>query len=352
MSTIYARALIEAVEAAGVSAQSFASAAGIAPDAFANPYGWVDVAELDRLTSHAVELTGDPAFGLHWAERSPMVKFDLVAMVTAHAPTLRAGLACLLRFQPILAERPELEVVERRDSILLRFMPAATTELGRRVRVDVGIAGLVRLIRHVGAPESALRRVAFGHPAPSYTHEYDRLFAGRARFSQAYSGIEIDPAWLDRPLHGANLELHQLLAIQGEQVLARVHSAAGYAGQVRNFLRLVFPRLPEMPEAARALSLSERSLRRRLAEEGWSYSAILQESQLLLARQLLADPSRPIKEVGGEVGFASTAAFHRAFKRWTGDSPAAFRSAQLQGAATAQAGGDSTADAARSRPKR
>jgi AraC-like DNA-binding protein len=80
-----------------------------------------------------------------------------------------------------------------------------------------------------------------------------------------------------------------------------------------------------MREAVRALGLSERSLRRRLSEEGWSYSTILQENQLLLAQQLLADPSRSIQQIGADVGFTSTTAFHRAFKRWTGESPAAFR---------------------------
>jgi AraC-like DNA-binding protein len=83
-----------------------------------------------------------------------------------------------------------------------------------------------------------------------------------------------------------------------------------------------------MREVARSMGLSERSLRRRLAEEGWSYSTILQENQLLLAQRLLTDPTRSIQQVGHDVGFTSTAAFHGAFKRWTGESPAIFRSAK------------------------
>jgi AraC-like DNA-binding protein len=329
VSAIYARALIEAVEAAGVPLEALSRAAGLPPEQFANPYAWIEVAELDRLVSCAIELTGDPAFGLHWCERSPMMKFELFAMVTACAPTLREALACLLRFQPILTERPELELVERADSTIMRFVPLATTELGLRVRTELGVFGLVRLMRHVGAPAGAVRRIAFAHRAPPYVQEYERLFDGRARFAQAYSGIEVDSAWLDRHVHNTNHELHQLLTIEAQQVLSRVRSASGYGGQVRAYLRRQFPRLPEMREAARALALSERSLRRRLAEEGLSYSAILQESQLLLARQLLGDPTRSIQQVAFEIGFTSTTAFHRAFKRWTGESPAVFRSAAL-----------------------
>lgn len=329
ISAIYARALIEAVGAAGVSVEALSHAAGFSPQQFANPYAWIEVAELDRLMSCAIELTGDPAFGLHWGERSPMMKFELFAMVTSCAPTLREALHCLLRFQPILSERPELELVEHADTAIVRFVPLSTTELGLRARTELGVFGLVRLMRHVGAPAGAVRHVAFAHGAPSYAQEYERLFEGRARFSQAYSGIEIDASWLDRCVHNTNHELHQLLTIEAQQVLARVQSANGYGGQVRDYLRRQFPRLPEMGEAARAMALSERSLRRRLAEEGLTYSAILQESQLLLARQLLGDPTRSIQQVAFEVGFSSATAFHRAFKRWTGESPAVSRSAAL-----------------------
>ena len=323
-------ALLEAVDAAGVSVDEFVRRAGTSPHQPSSPYGWVDVAEVDRLTCLAVELTGDPAFGLHWVERSPMLKFDLLMVATAHAPTLRDALECVLRFQPILYERPELTVLERSHTVFLRLAPLARTELALRVRTEFGVAALMRLMRHVGAPAAAVRSVAFAHRAPSYAQAYTEVFGDRARFGRACSGIEIDSVWLDRRLHGANVELYQVLTLQAQQVLARLQSAVRYVGQVRDYLRFQFPRLPEMREAARAIALSERSLRRRLAEEGWSYSAILQESQLLLAQQRLADPERSIQQVASDVGFTSTAAFHRAFKRWTGVSPAVFRSAGVR----------------------
>jgi AraC-like DNA-binding protein len=329
ISTIFVRALLEAVEAAGIRGDGFLREAGVSPERLADSYGWLEVAELDRITAHAVELTGDSAFGLHWVERSPLMKFDLFAMITANAPTLREALACLLQFQPILFERPELQIIECAERVQLYVSPVATTELARRVRTEVSILGFVRLMRYVGAPAAAVRRIAFSHRAPPYAHEYVRLFDGRARFGQTHSGIEIDPVWLDRRLPHANVELHRLLTIEGQRVLANIHSSDGYAGQVRAYLRRVFPRLPQMREAVRALGLSERSLRRRLSEEGLSYSTILQENQLLLAQQLLGDPTRSIQQVGADVGFTSTTAFHRAFKRWTGESPAAFRSSRL-----------------------
>jgi AraC-like DNA-binding protein len=333
ISTILVRALIEAVEASGVAVADFLREVGVAVESFAS-YGWLPASEFDRLITHAVAMTGDAAFGLHWNERSPMLKFDVVAMATAYAPSLRESLDCVLRFQPLLYQRPELALVEQGQQIALRLAPLTTTELSTRVRTELGVSSLVRLTRHVGAPDCAVLRVAFAYPAPSYVHEYLRLFGTRAQFGQDWSGIEIDAQWLDRRVHHANQELHQLLRSQAQEVLARVQTKISHAEQLREHLRSVFPSLPEMREAARAMGLSERSLRRRLAEESWSYSAILLESQQRLAQQLLIDPTRSIKQIGRDVGFTNDASFFRAFKRWTGESPARYRSARRSVAGT------------------
>jgi AraC-like DNA-binding protein len=325
VSTILVRAVIEAVEACGISVEDFLLRAGVSSRQFETPYGWVALSVLDRLIEHAVAITRDEAFGLHWSERSPMVKFDLLSTATAYAPTLREALSCVLRFQTLLCERAELELAEGERSALLRFTPVASTELAARVRSEHGIACLVRLLRHVGAPDAALLRVSFVHPAPPYASEHARLLGSRVCFDQAWSGIEVDARWFDRRVHHANAELHQLLTQQAQEVLSRVQTKVAYADRLRAHCQRAFPRIPHVRDAARALALSERSLRRRLSEEGYTYSALVDEQRRRRAQQLLRDPARPIKEIACAVGFTSVAAFFRAFKRWTGESPTDYR---------------------------
>jgi AraC-like DNA-binding protein len=339
VSTMLVRALFEAVEASGIPSAAFQRGAGVSADHFETAYGWVDVSELDRLIQYAVETSRDAAFGLHWAERSPMLKFDVLATATAYAPTLREALSCVLRFQTLLCEQPELALLERDGSRFLRFTPLATTNLATRVRTEVGITSLVRLMRHVGAPDAAVLGVAFAYPAPDDAREYTRLLGTRVRFGQPCSGIEIDASWLDRRVHHANAELHQLLSQQAQEVLARVQIREKFVDLLRDYLERVSPHLPEMAEAARALALSERSLRRRLAEEGWTYAAVLLQMRQLLAQRLLVESTCSIKQVASDVGFASSAAFFRAFKRWTGESPAAYRSMRMRRASGARAEG-------------
>src|SRR5205823_1462287 len=91
--------------------------------------------------------------------------------------------------------------------------------------------------------------------------------------------------------------------------------------RVRHYLEEAFPALPDMHQAAHQLGIAERSLRRRLAEEGATFHGLLVEARVNGALRLLRNPNCSIKEAAYQMGFASQAAFHRTFKRWTGMSP-------------------------------
>jgi AraC-like DNA-binding protein len=84
-----------------------------------------------------------------------------------------------------------------------------------------------------------------------------------------------------------------------------------------------------MTRVARALELSRRSLRRRLEAEGSSYRMIVKEALAIVAKQYLRERRLTIQETAYEMGFADPTTFHRAFKRWTGTTPSAYREASL-----------------------
>jgi AraC-like DNA-binding protein len=81
-------------------------------------------------------------------------------------------------------------------------------------------------------------------------------------------------------------------------------------------------------DAARHLGMSERTLRRQLSQLGTSYADLVQQTQQLLAERLLAEQRLSIKQVADELGFASVSTFHRAFRRWTGHTPAGWQGAR------------------------
>jgi len=310
----------------GVDGHRVLERGGVDASRFSDPYGWFTLEEFDALLLLALEITGDAALGLHWGEHSPMMQYDLLAPLIAQAESLQAAIATLLRFQPIMGDRPEMEFVDHGGSAVLRCSPLGLSEAGMRVRTEVALVGIARMLKYLGVASSpVIRKVSFVYARPAYGAEYDRLFGSVVRFKQSFSGIEFDYAVLDCPQPHRNAELHSMLSAQAERVLSRLVDEQTYAEQLKRLLQRAQPRVLEMPEAARSLGMSERSLRRRLADEGVSYTQLVEQSQIELARAMLVEPTRSIKQIAHELGFTSASGFHRAFKRWTGTSPALFR---------------------------
>lgn len=327
VSTIHLRALLEAVETLGIPAQRFAQEASVDLSLASDPYGQVSVNELDRLTELAIETTHEPAFGLRWGDGSPMFGFDIMTLLFQHAPTMRAALKALIRCQSILGPHPEVSLSEDVDAVYIRFDPMSRRERVRRARCELAFSGVARMLRTFRKSEEGLiLRVEFAYARPAYASEYERIFgANMCRFGRPASCIALDRAVIDAPLNTANLELHQLVIAQAERVLVRVEAACSFAERIRAQIRMHLPRALTMAELAHRLGTSERSLRRRLAEEGILFHQLAQQELRQHAELLLADRSRTIQDVASCTGFASVTAFHRAFRRWTGMSASEFR---------------------------
>jgi AraC-like DNA-binding protein len=317
VSTIHLRAVSEPLEIAGVSSIVLRERAALGDDRLWESYGWVEMDVLDRVMALAVELTGDPALGLHWGERAPMLHYDLIPQTVSQLPTLRACLEAVSRFQSVLSERPELIVIERHDTVVVRCEPLAISALVTRVRADLCVASVARLLRHVGVPPEAVRKISFAHPLPEYQGEYRRLFGTIPRFAQECTSIEFARAELERTQRNRNVELLESLLVQGDRLRERVLSELRYSERVKREVRNALPHIPEMPAVAAALGISDRSLRRHLTAEGSSFSELVEIIQRDVAHELLEHQGHSMKEIAHRLGFETLSGFMRAYKRWT-----------------------------------
>ncbi len=170
--------------------------------------------------------------------------------------------------------------------------------------------------------------VAFDYPAPPYSAEYTRIFHGAERFDQAFTGIVFDRKLLDVPQMHHDPELHAAIVSRAEKRVSQMPGAT-YADRIRRHILDGKPKnRHDMPSVARALGVSARSLRRRLTEEGASFREVADAALGTLAKRLVTEEGRPIEDVAYTMGFSHPSAFHRAFKRWTGATPAEARAAR------------------------
>jgi flavin reductase (DIM6/NTAB) family NADH-FMN oxidoreductase RutF/transposase-like protein len=127
---------------------------------------------------------------------------------------------------------------------------------------------------------------------------------------------------------GSYAGLHHASRPLAERRLQSVAQGQPLSARVRKYLVEQAGKQASMPAVCRALGVSTRSLRRRLKEEGLSFQDLTREVSASVAKQLLQDKSRSIQETASDMGFAHSATFHRAFRRWTGTTPKKFRDQQ------------------------
>jgi AraC-like DNA-binding protein len=328
VSIVLVRVLADAVEAAGVDRERWFAAARFDARRLEDTNGRVEHEEYGRLQAVALELSGDPALGLRLGEASNVAAFDVIGHLAAHASTLRHGFDTVMRFGAILDDggaRWALE--ENGDSALLRCSFPATSAIGARMYAEFALSGLMRMIRQFAGPKARARHAYFQHPAPGYRSEYTRLFGGAETFEHAFTGIEFERRLLDLPQPHVHPELYAALEVEAARRLARLTAPAGYAERTREYLvARMLEAQPDMAAVARHFRISVRTLRRRLQEEGVSYAELIEQAQAVIAKRMLGDTRRSIHETAYAMGFADPSGFHRAFKRWTGQTPNAFRS--------------------------
>lgn len=326
VSVLMVRALADGVERTGGSRDRFLSEAGLDPAVMNDSSAWLPMRDYTRVLCAAVEVSGDPAFGLHFGERISTVVFDVVGTMLVHASTLRDLILGIVRYSKLVAAGFEPVLLESGESATLRFAALSGSSVPERLTAEFVMCGLLRATRQFAGEDVQPKRVGFPYPAPSYVADYDRVFAGTQQFDQAFTEIEFPTAWLDKPQLHHSPDLYDTLKSHAERSLGRLERDAVISDRIRKLLESSEPdKLPNMEGVARELGMSGRSLRRRLVEEGSSFGALLEGRRVAAAKRLLENPELAIQEVAHTMGFATPAAFHHAFKRWTGMTPKQYR---------------------------
>jgi AraC-like DNA-binding protein len=197
------------------------------------------------------------------------------------------------------------------------------------VAAPVGTLTLLRELTGVSDASTTPIEAAFQHPPPANAARYQEVLGCPVHFNADELRLVIPRAVFDRPLRRADEQLFDYLERHAQALLERAVERDTASALVRQTL---CARLregePRQGDVARALALSERTLQRRLTEEGTSFAAILDEIRAELARMYLGDPNLAVFEVAYLVGYSEPSAFVRAFRRWTGTNPREYRQRQ------------------------
>jgi AraC-like DNA-binding protein len=354
--------MVEAYARYGKDPSQALEMAQITPGALQQPDARITAWQMERLSETAMRELDDEALGW-FSRRLPWGSYGMLARASISAPTLYVALSRWCRHHGLIAPDITLTLSTAGDT--------ASISLSENGRYEDGVAGVFAQVKEepatrAGDTEQKLRpprpspanrlpaplrefcmvsvlrnvlgvacwlidsRIAllqanFPFAPPPHADAYAVLFPGPTRFQQAHAAIVFDAAYLKLPLRRDEKSLQQMLQNALPLTVHQYRRDRLLVQQVRQLLSNQ-PQDTHSAEALAALlNLSPRTLHRQLRGEGATLQALKDQVRHGKARELLLRSQRPIKQVAAAAGFQNEKSFIRAFKTWSGQTPAEFR---------------------------
>lgn len=279
-----------------------------------------------RLWKLARAATNDPCLGLKVASFWHPSAAHALGFAWLASDNLEQAFGRLLRYYRVLNDIERLSLDELGDSMRLtlhKLKPLLATD----EMYDTLFATIILLSRFSSAKPFNPLRVSLRRAAPRRKRDFTEFFGAPVTFDADEDALYFSKALLREPLPTANVEMAHASDRIVTRYLARL-DRSHMAMQVKAELIDLLPSgNVTQQDVAKALNVSLRTLQRRLADEGTSYTAVLDETRRELATQYIKRSHMPINQIGFLLGFSEPSNFSRAFRRWTGRAPGGYREA-------------------------
>ena len=265
---------------------------------------------------------------LHMASGTSLSYFGALAQCAQHADTLRSALQTFVRYRAILADQLHVDLVESdTEGVLLWHHPM--DEIDGGCSTEVTLAMLKRLVQSILGVDYFLVRVEFGHSPHHLSQSYDTFFGALVHFQQPCNALIFRRAALELPVLQRDPHLFKYIQGNLDLQLKECGQPPTYASPLSELQDAIARNADAGEYTAEALAqqmnMSLRTLQRLAKEHSLTIRQLLDNARAERAQQLMDDPTLGIEAVSSQLGYSDDRAFRRAFKRWTGKTPTAFR---------------------------
>jgi AraC-like DNA-binding protein len=317
----------------GGNAAELIAAAGIKHSALSKVDELISYRKLAYLLELTAQRLDRPALGLDWTLNTPphFPNLGPLALMANFVQTFDEWIVMALKYWRYHTNGFAMELipVPADNTAIFRYVPDSFALPGRQI-AEVVLGNICMMARTLtGHMETYPKLVRFQHSRPQNLSTHERVFCCPIEFDADHTEIVLDAAILRLPTNGS---LRLIKSLVGRYILYRIDRMPVYDGTLTTTVALAIPSIIgtgrcDIEFIATQLDLSAKTLQRKLAQEGTSFSEILEKVRENLARHLLIDSEAAVERIAGMLDYSTTAPFSAAFKRWTGETPLSFRKA-------------------------
>jgi AraC-like DNA-binding protein len=298
--------------------------AGLDPADLAIQDQWVPAAAVAELLEISAAAAGREDFGLRLAELRRLANLGALTLALREEPDARSVLQMLIRYEHTYNQAIRIRLSEADGLATIRMDLELGEPAGTRQVIELAVGALHRIHSQLHGTRWRPLSVCFPHPAPAELGTHRRVFGRAVRFQRDFAGFVMRAGDLTAPNQLADPMLrpyaHQFLESLGPPDEVTV------VARVRELIEVLLPAgRCSVVQVARGLGVDRRTLHRRLAEAGETFSSLLNAVRTELAERLVPNPRRPLTEIAAELGFSEPSTFSRWFRGRFGCSPTEWR---------------------------
>lgn len=309
----------------GRDARGIVERHGMEARVLTDPESLIAPQQLADTLEYCSSIFDDPLFGLHIATLQDPEVFGCVTALCRAAPTVRAGIRCLIDFLPVV-HAPDCEVVliEGRETAELTWLVNADIGVNDQANYQAALLNM-KLLQAIGGPSFKPSWVSLSADArPSDIPEIERTLGCRVMGQASRNSVAFPVMTLEQPVPSANRLLYKLLGSYLQRVKSE-HSQS-IIDKVESYIRgSLASGKCSIERCADKVGMSVRTLQSRLSAEDARFSELVEKQRETLAKVHLKDRRLSLDEIADRLGYGEQTSFGRAFKRWTGVTPQQFR---------------------------
>lgn len=327
---IYVKHTVDVLRAQNIDVDSLLARHQICESALEHADNQISQEQYSQLLDEVLRKDPVPGLGLLNGQGVNLLNHGLLGYAMYASANLGKAIERHTKYQDVIGAVVHTALFIEGDTAHLRVIETVrpdmlNTEAKLQYEMERLFAEWAEIGPAIGSDNHWFDSLDFTYSAPVHRSMYEQILGKQLRFNRPYSQMNFPAALLERPLSFANEQAAELCERQCAALLDELQKTEGLVGEIRRLLANAPRQYPPIEVAASHLALGERTLRRRLADEGTSYKQVLLDFRMELAASYLRNEAMTVQEAAYVTGYSDPSNFHRTFSKYHGATPKEYR---------------------------